>query len=182
MVLWAVDMKAEGLSLEEAAKHLSELKIEDAVSPEERAFLDDPKPDPASCQKLVWRLECIWVLLWSVGHVSDLNWPEGMCNTKFMVPLLEDNELKPSFISDSKLRPVAEILDQQDLTLRLHWAIRDAYINGRQLPANLDWASSNDWVPANASAAVGVVAERHYALNWLTNFMDAEWDDVDTPT
>ncbi|MCO6561396.1 MAG: DUF4272 domain-containing protein, partial [Gilliamella sp.] len=24
--------------------------------------------------------------------------------------------------------------------------------------------------------------ERHYALNWLTNFENADWDDVDTPT
>lgn len=37
-------------------------------------------------------------------------------------------------------------------------------------------------VPVTQSAAVGVVAERHHALNWLVRFMDADWDDVDTPT
>ena len=28
----------------------------------------------------------------------------------------------------------------------------------------------------------GVVMERHHALNWLTGFHGADWDDVDTPT
>jgi hypothetical protein len=81
-----------------------------------------------------------------------------------------------------KIRSASEILDQQDLILRIHWSIRDAYINGRELPANLNWAQPDKWVPANASVAAGVVGQRHYSLNWLCNFMDAEWDDVDTPT
>jgi hypothetical protein len=37
-------------------------------------------------------------------------------------------------------------------------------------------------VPVTQSAAAGVVAERHHALNWLTCLGDADWDDVDTPT
>jgi len=28
----------------------------------------------------------------------------------------------------------------------------------------------------------GAVAERHYALNWLTGFENRAWDDVTTPT
>jgi Domain of unknown function (DUF4272) len=28
----------------------------------------------------------------------------------------------------------------------------------------------------------GVVFERHRALNWMTRFQDADWDDADTPT
>jgi hypothetical protein len=31
-------------------------------------------------------------------------------------------------------------------------------------------------------AETGVVAERHYALNWLVRDGDAEWDDVKTAT
>ena len=182
MVLWAVDMKAEGVEQAQATRHLTELDIHDVVSPEERNFLDDPEPDPGYCQSLVWQLESIWVLLWAIGHIDKLDWPSGMCNTKVMVPLLKENELKPEFISNAKVRVASEILDQQDLIMRIHWAIRDAYINGRPLPSNLNWAQPDDWAPANASAAVGVVEQRHHSLNWLVNFMDAEWDEVDTPT
>ncbi len=35
---------------------------------------------------------------------------------------------------------------------------------------------------APAGLEGGVVFERHHALNWLTRFGDAEWDDVETPT
>jgi hypothetical protein len=35
---------------------------------------------------------------------------------------------------------------------------------------------------APAKLEAGVVAERHYALNWLVRYGDADWDDVDTPT
>lgn len=182
MVLWAVDMKAEGVDRKRATRHLKNLGLNAAVSPQERAFLDDPHPDPVYCQRLVWRLESIWVLLWALGHTRALDWPAGMCNTKEMVPILESHESSPDFISRAALRSKAEILDQQDLILRIHWAIRHTHLSGRPLPANLNWAQPNDWVPANASAAAAVVAQRHYALNWLTTFLGADWDEVDTPT
>ena len=182
MVLWAVDMKAEGVEQTQATRHLNELKLHDVVSPKECEFLADPNPDPDYCQSLVWRLESIWVLLWALGRVQNLDWPAGMCNTKVMVPLLEENDLNPEFISAASLRPASEILDQQDLIMRIHWTLRDSYLNNRPLPTNLNWAQPDDWVPANASASVGVVEQRHHALNWLANFMDADWDDVDTPT
>ncbi|ATS65984.1 DUF4272 domain-containing protein [Xanthomonas citri pv. fuscans] len=47
------------------------------------------------------------------------------------------------------------------------WAVRQAGRSGQPLPAGI--------VP-------GVVYERHYALNWLLHFEDAEWDEVETPT
>ncbi|HEX6611164.1 MAG TPA: DUF4272 domain-containing protein [Hyphomicrobiaceae bacterium] len=48
---------------------------------------------------------------------------------------------------------------------RYHWAVRDASINGRPSPADLD---------------PGIVMERHHALNWLIGYIDA--DDVTTDT
>jgi hypothetical protein len=67
--------------------------------------------------------------------------------------------------------------------LRLHWAIRDAWVNnGGFLPADLDWSEDYDLAHVSRCAAVGVVEQRHRALNWLTRFGDADWDDVDTPT
>ena len=65
------------------------------------------------------------------------------------------------------MRPASEILDALDLHYRLHWATTSARTKGEPAPAGLE---------------PGVVFERHYALNWLTCFQDAEWDDVDTPT
>ncbi|KHM90147.1 DUF4272 domain-containing protein, partial [Xanthomonas vesicatoria] len=65
------------------------------------------------------------------------------------------------------LRPLPELLDALDLHLRLHWAVRQAGHTHQAPPADL---------------VAGVVYERHYALNWLLHFEDADWDEVDTPT
>jgi hypothetical protein len=50
-------------------------------------------------------------------------------------------------------------------------------------PHLLNVQAEGEYVPVTLSAAVGVVEQRHYTLNWLVNFLDPEmWDDVDTPT
>jgi hypothetical protein len=67
----------------------------------------------------------------------------------------------------ARLRAPGEILDEVDMHFRLHWAARQAHQQGLPAPANVD---------------IGVIQERRLALNWLTHFENAEWDDVDCPT
>ena len=71
---------------------------------------------------------------------------------------------------------------QPDLTLRIHWAVRDAWLNKRPVPKDLDWSSSAERVRAEECPAVGVVEQRHHTLNWLVCFGGDDWDHVDTPT
>ena len=107
-----------------------------------------------------------------------------MCDVPRLVELIKPNETDAGFITSAHVRGASEILDAQDLIMRIHWAIRHAYLHdGAMVPEELDWSGDPEYVPAMLSAAVGVVEQRHYALNWLTNFMDPEnWDHVDTPT
>ena len=155
-----------------------------ALSPEEKRFLEDDDPDSRECDKLVWRLESIWVLLWALGYIDQLSWPDGMCDVPTLVDLLKPQESNPTFIFGATLRSVSEILDAQDLTMRIHWAIRDAYLHHAGIiPDNLDWSTDYNAVHVTMSASVGVVEQRHYTLNWLVNFLaPKDWDHVDTPT
>ncbi len=184
LVLWAVELRAEGIPQQEALGLIEKLDLWDAVSPEEKQFLEDENPDPDQAQQLVWRLESIWVLLWSLGYIDDLDWPSGMCDVAKLVEIMKLHESSPEFISGAKLRSESEILDAQDMTMRIHWAIRDAYFNHDEMvPADLDWSSGSEKVRIESSPAVGVVEQRHYVLNWLVNFLDpVDWDHVDTPT
>ena len=184
LVLWAVELRAEGCPQAEAVVLIENLNLWPSVSPSEKAFLRNENPDPEECQQFVWRLESIWVLLWALGYVEELDWPSGMCDVSKLVKLVNPNEGNPAFITSARLRPVSEILDAQDLILRIHWAIRDAYLHQRGIiPNGLDWSVDYEWVSVTASAAVGVVEQRHHTLNWLVNFLDPEdWDSVDTPT
>lgn len=136
------------------------------MSPGELAFASDRAPDPQAVVNHAWRYEALAVLWWAIGGTPSLGFPEAPCD----VPALAKAMLSTpgeAIVAAARLRSTTELLDALDLTYRLAWAVTDARINDR---APLDGIEP------------GVVAERHYALNWLTRFEDADWDDVTTPT
>jgi hypothetical protein len=182
LVLWLVAMKGEGESHDEIVKMLKRFGVEDAISPNEQEFLHNPKPDAEECQKMVWRLESIEVLMWALGYIDQLGWPEKFCDVPRLVKLLRPHETSPDFIGKAKLRTKAEILDATDLTMKQHWAVRDAWIAKRPIPSNFNWAQPAEMVPVNACAPTGIIEERHRTLNWLIRYGGDDWDKVDTPT
>jgi hypothetical protein len=184
MILWAVELRAEGVPQQETLGLIEQLDLWNSVSPSEKAFLQNKNPDPDECQRLVWRLESIWVLMWALGHIEHLDWPSGMCDVPTLAGLVSPHESNRAFINSARLRPGSEILDSQDLIMRIHWAVTDAYLHrGGMIPEDLDWSQDSEFIPVAMSAAVGVVEQRHYTLNWLVNFANPEnWDNVDTPT
>jgi hypothetical protein len=184
MVLWAVELRAEGIPQVEAVGIVDQLNLWGSVSPLEKEFLKCDSPSAEECQKLVWRLESIWVLMWAMGYIEHLGWPSGMCDVPTLAGLVSPHEANASFIANASLRPTSEILDEQDLIMRIQWAIRNAYMHkDGMVPVGLDWSNDEDWMPVTMSAEVGVVDQRHHTLNWLVNFLSpADWDNVDTPT
>jgi len=101
-----------------------------------------------------------------LGFVAQLGKPVQTCDVDFAAATVA-GRTRSEFIEDSRLRPIANILDQADLIYRYHWAVRNARIKGQQIPAALD---------------PGVTEERHYALNWLIGYEERAWDDVTTDT
>jgi hypothetical protein len=182
LVLSAVTLRADGASREKAVEVIEQRELWPYVSPEERAFLEAEEADPDQSQKLLWRLEALWVLVWALGEIETLDWPTQMCDVQTLVTLLMIFEDNDDFIANAKLRSASEILDATHQTMLIHWAIRDAWVHRRSIPMDLDWSGSAEMVSVQQCPTTGVVAERHHALNWLTCFQDAEWDDVDTPT
>lgn len=183
LALWVVGLCADGMPQEDAVELVDRWKLWPWVSPEETRYLREEDPDPDETDALVWRLEAVWVVLWALGRLDELGWPASMCDVQRLVDLMEPIEADPeTFITGAALRPSAEILDARDLTMRLHWAIRDAWLAHRPIRSDLDWTAGEPNVLVVESAAVGVIEQRHQTLNWLIRFGDAEWDEVDTPT
>lgn len=183
MALWGVNLRAEGFPQSKALEVIEGLDLWECLTAGEEAFLMAIDADPHEARERVWRLEAIWVLLWALGHVKQLDWPSDMCNVEHLVKVVIPREGDKTFIMEAKLRPVAELLDAQQLTLNIHWAIREAYLNhGGVVPEKLDWTKKKR-VPINTSAPSLVVEQRHHALNWLLNTFDPkDWDTVDTHT
>ncbi len=166
MALCLVAAKAEGLEQEIIDRLITEYDLASEFTPNEKEFIGNPEPTEHERIQFLWRYECYWVLLWSLGYVDTLERPDTICDVEQAVSILVDKG-RNGFLENARLRPQSEILDAADLIYRYHWAVVDARINNREGPAGLD---------------AGIVMERHYALNWLIGYMDQEWDDVSTDT
>jgi hypothetical protein len=161
--------QSEGLesARETVRSIMDQYGTEPLLSPGERAFVFSPDPARQEALDFAWRYECAWVGLWALGFVDDLSYPDGICDVSGMADIVRACGSFPAFAARASLRSPGEILDQADIIYRYDWACVDARINGRDAPAGL--------MP-------GVVMERHRMLNWLTRYMDADWDDVSTDT
>jgi hypothetical protein len=182
LILWAIALCAEGMPQREALEMLDRRQLWPWVSPEETRYIRDPNPTPHQSAAFVWRLEAVWVLAWALGRLDDLGWPAFMCDVPRLADIMSPIETDPAFTATATLRTTSDILDAQDLTMRLHWAIRDAWINKRMIRSDMDWTAGQPDVRTTSSAGVGVVEQRHKTLNWIIRFDNADWDQVDTPT
>jgi hypothetical protein len=137
-----------------------------ALSTVELEFLQQDAPEQQAIANHAWRYESLTVLLWALGLLEALPPATEICDVPKVAGILFQADSE-RLIRDATLRTTPALLDALDLHFRLHWAVRQARHDEREPPAQLE---------------PGVVMERHHALNWLTCFQSAEWDDVDTPT
>lgn len=105
-------------------------------------------------------------MLWALGFVDVLAYPDRMCNVANDVKIIHDLT-EAQFRQKAHLRNKKEILDQADLILRLDWACVNARVAKENIPGDMD---------------AEVVFERHHSLNWLINYQHQEWDEVTTDT
>lgn len=115
---------------------------------------------------MIWKYEAYWVLLWALGIVDELKYPDEIADCDFAIEVVSRCRSLQEFMQQVKLRNIEEILDEADLIYRYDWACVDARLKQQNAPSNL-----------NAS----IVLERHGALNWLIQ-ADADWDNPDVST
>jgi len=151
-----------------ALEFLGENNLLPYITPDEKAFLESPTPEKRNQES--WKCECIWVLAWALNLINDLEFPDHLCDLnkidKEDYPISDSNDPNKYLNRNFTLRSKSEILNAADLYYRMDWAVVDARLNGLAIE------------PLNP----GVVYERHYALNWLINYMDQEWDEVSCDT
>lgn len=155
--------KADKKTLKEFAKKYN---VMEKLTAAEKEFADNDFPSSQQLTDANWRAEGYHVLLWTLGYIDTLIYPDKLCDVASDVKHLFSRSEK-QFREQTKLRSKTEILDQADLILRLDWACVNARVSNEPVPGNLD---------------KGVVYERHYTLNWLIRWMDQEWDSISTDT
>ncbi len=167
IILYCIAGLPHGLDREKTIEWLKKEDLWDDVTPQEKKYNFSDKPTEQAKIDSSWRIEAVWVLLWTLGKIDTLDFPIKMCDVDKVQTLLpEPGTSTKEFIKNASLKTKKEILDETDMIYRIHWAVRDAQFNDKEFPANLN---------------SGVITERHYVLNWLTLYAD-EWDDITTDT
>jgi len=162
--LTAITAKADGIPISELETIISDKDITQ-FSPYESHVLNNEVP-AEELSALTWRYESLFLLCWAINKVDTLPYPSEMCAIdSFLAPILEQS--RADFSADITLRTKEEIADVLDLIYRMNWACVDARIKSETTSGNLH---------------PGVVYERHYTLNWLTNHRQQSWDDMTTDT
>lgn len=163
-----VSMKGAGADPEFVLEGARYYDVENDFSEREMAFVRDSASGENEKLQYAWRVECAHTLLWSVGMVDALSLPTCSTDWNAFWGKFHDSN-REAFLSDLKLRPQAELLDETDLIYRLHWATREADLTGQLAPAQMNH---------------DVIMERHHALNWLTCPLEAPylWDDISDDT
>jgi hypothetical protein len=148
--------------------YLKEHDLWEHLTPDEVSFLSDSVPDPQTISNFTWRCEALFLLMWAVHLFEELPLPFSETDTGEIVSKLPSVGINPwPFIQSLQLRGTSEFLDASDLIYRLHWATRNAQLQGENPPADL--------IP-------GVVQEWHHAINWVTRYENLEWDEITTDT
>lgn len=164
IALSLIARRAEGESLAWYKEQLAAHRVE--ATEQEMIFAEMEEAEEYRTIMFSQRIEAAWLLLWSLGLVNILARPDDFCDAAALNELLDNHSLE-QLLADSKMRSVTEIMDMLDLHFRYHWACTDAELYGRKAPAKL---------------ITDVVYQRHYALNWLTNYQGQAWDEITADT
>jgi len=160
LCLMAVAAHAEGTPDFDAMDFLKKRKVLDSISPKEKEFLDRDDLTKQEKGSMTWRYEALWTMLWALGKVDELGFPDKQSDAKAAIKIVIESD--DDFIEKAELRDTSEILDQTDLNYRCYWLVRDAIQNKKQLE----------------KISGSVTYERLYALNWLIQYMRENWDNT----
>ena len=166
LALCFMGLKSEGLTQARLAAIDKSYHISSKLSPSERVYATTPQPTEQQQLDANWRYDSLHVMLWALGYVDTLSYPDTRCDVAHDAAIIHDLS-EAQFRQRAKLRSKKELLDQADLILRLGWACDEARLAKKPAPGNL----SSD-----------IVLERHHSLNWLIQYMNQDWDDVSVDT
>ena len=132
------------------------------MTPEETAFVNAPSPSEGDRARFSWRIEQAWVMLWALGYADQLRSPDAGCSSEEVIKTVAGRSLE-ELILGAHPRSLTSLLNEADLTMRYDRAIDDARSHGGLAPKGLN---------------PDVVAERHYAFNWLIGHRHEDYDHV----
>ena len=158
------ELKTKDIPLQIFQKY--QMSMED-VTHWEFNFINSDQPQAQDFVNAIWRYESLNTLMWACGYLDEMPFPSEIVNVKDITTYIRECRDFEDFLMNANMRDMDEILDELDLIYRLHWACVDARVNNLAPPEGIH---------------PSVVYERHYALNWLIDRYNEDWDNVSTTT
>jgi hypothetical protein len=157
------------LALDQPGVHawVRENALEKHLSKQEAKFFRSAAHTERQRINFSWRSEALVPLLWALKQIDEmppLNVQTGLAG------IVDSRALwsaPKKFLTDAVLRNTEELLNAREDAFDGNWKARDARINGRNAPAEVE---------------PGIAQERHQALNWLVGDSGDDWDTVATDT
>ena len=171
IALCYLELKSEKADKKMLAEFDQRYQVMDKLTETEKEFALADNPTDQQMTDANWRAESYHVMLWALGFIDSLQYPNEVCNIGEDVKHLFSRTEK-EFRDKARLRSKTEILDQADLVLRFHWACVNEQLKPVARPSKEDILNLDK----------SVVYERHYSLNWLIHYMNQDWDHVTTDT
>lgn len=170
VIQYACDVAQEGdlpASKAFVADLLDKFGVADELTGDERDLLAQEEPSRPAAINIAWQYEAYWALLWALGLLDSLDFPDHTCDCEFAIQAVSSCDSFAEFLDKTTLRQPESILDEADKIYRLHWACVNDRIQGRELAAGLNES---------------VVMERRRALFWMIGYRDEAWDDISMDT
>ena len=169
LVLFCITGLAAGADRSEITAWLSEHSLWEKLAPSEVGFVDTPNPTRQQLINASWLSERLIMIAWALGKLDQLPAPDEQCDTSVFQDILPPFAAVnvQEFVASARLRSAAELVGMADEVMRLHWEARDARIKGR---------------PTEPSVDLGIIQERHHAINWVIGYDALDWDEVTTDT
>ena len=169
LALFGVVGLALGAPKDELVPWLHNESLWGELTPQELAYVVSPNPTKQQEVYASWRSEALVVLLWSLGLVESMPSLNEQCDTgefQRILPPFTDTSVE-QFIATASRRPDEVLTALADALLNSHWEARNARSHGRPVPSHLD---------------IGIIQERHHAINWVIGYDGLAWDEITTDT
>lgn len=170
VIQYACDV-AQGEDINESKEFivnmLNRFGVEEYLTENESKLLQADEPTMTEAVNISWQYEANWVLIWALGLVDILDFPDQVCDCNYAIKVVSSCETFEQFYLKTKMRNEEEIMDEADKIYRLHWACVNSRVNGQEAPRGMDES---------------IVMERRRGLFWMMGHRDEQWDDITMDT
>lgn len=165
LVLASVCGRAYGAKYDLVVPWIDNHGLREFCTEAEVELIDEKKPDEAQNAPFRPQPEALWEFAWVLKMIPALDHFKP-CSDKLVHMFPKPGEDPSAFLAATEIQDDEALYCEADSLYRIHWAVRDAALNGRKSP--------------NGQGEY-VTLYRLQAINW-TMQSDIPWDEVDVST